>query len=115
MPASMQVPATTTFLGLSCDEGPPTAEVRGRVGLVQRGNCSFSEKVLPLAQRGVKAVVVINREAADLVSPTCRDPLRGPLPCRPLRVPRPGVAVDFARRQSERRLRAGQSDPSGHD
>jgi hypothetical protein len=68
------ITGTARFVGRACigDPAPPAAGAANRIAVVERGLCTFSEKLANIeAAGGYVAVVIMNREGNDPVNTPC--------------------------------------------
>ncbi|KAI8147925.1 peptidase S8/S53 domain-containing protein [Fennellomyces sp. T-0311] len=73
MPEANIVPVSDTFLSENDACGPIDKDLRGKIALIGRGGCLFSEKVVNVQSAGAMAAIVYNNEAG-LITPAASDP-----------------------------------------
>ena len=75
------VSGPTYFVGLACSSSPPPpAPASGAIAVVERGVCSFTEKVTNVAAAGYSAGIVFNSAAAGNCENIVNMAAAGPIP-----------------------------------
>jgi hypothetical protein len=75
------ITGTSKYVGQACPGGAPVPAGLGEIAVVERGVCTFTEKVASvIAAGGYKAVLVFNREGGDACNQTTGMTVVGDIP-----------------------------------
>ena len=80
--AGSSIQGLTVFVGRAClGDAPVPVDGLGRIAVVERGECTFTEKVANvIAAGGYKAVLIFNREGSDACNATSSMSVEGEIP-----------------------------------